>query len=394
MSSDHIDSAQRIIYLLSKKLKHPLSKEEEEEIQSWKKISSKNEKLFQELTTGPSVRFLLKELQKYNVERSIDRLKHQMVRHHTKRRWSYYVVAASIILAIGLGALMSRYHDSFYELYRNDIQPGQYVAQLTLPDGSSIALDSMQIGETASRNGMVITKSGNGKISCNYSASGIDQPETNQPPNFNTISTPLGGEYQVILPDGSTVWLNANSTLKFPSQFQKSERYIELIGEGYFEIKNNDHAPFKVAVNKQIITVLGTKFNVLAYHEEDIIRTTLLEGAIKISTSKSNHILKPGQEARVHKDSEHMEVFPGDINEAIAWKNGYFIFNNENIKTIMQKVSRWYNVEVVYEGDVNEIAVGGMFSKTKSLQKLLKSFQSTGQIRYKIIGRRVIIMPE
>lgn len=390
MPSDYMDHTQRIIYLLSKRLKHGLSKQEEEEIQLWRESSSQNKRLFQELTDEHAVHILLDELQQYKTVHSMARLRGQMAKYPTRKKWSYYIAAASILLAVGLGALLNRYH--LTQLNTSEIQPGQFKAQLTLQDGSSIALDSMRIGETTSKQGIVITKAGDGKITCNYQTSA--NTHSTRTSSFNVISTPAGGAYQIILPDGSTVWLNANSALKFPTQFNNTERYVELSGEGYFEIQNNQVAPFKVAVNKQIITVLGTKFNILAYQEDATTRTTLVEGAIKVGTSRSNHILKPGQEARVYKNSEKLEVVLGNVNEAIAWKNGYFIFNNENIKTIMQKVSRWYNIEVVYKGNMEGITFGGTFSKSKSLQKLLKSFESTGKMHYKIEGRRVTIMPE
>ncbi|QNL48383.1 FecR family protein [Olivibacter sp. SDN3] len=390
MAYDSFHEIERMIYLLSKRLQQQLSAEEELEIQRWKAESAKNKSLFHELEHEQSVHRLVEKMQKYDVESSVSRLKHRMEAYRTKRKWSRYVLAASVMLIIGVGLFLISHDNIFYSKSVTDIPPGQHSAQLLLQDGSVVALDSMRIGETTNKAGMVITKAADGKVSCDYSKA---TPQVAHPA-YHTICTPLGGEYQITLPDGSTVWLNANSSLKFPSQFQTGERYVELAGEGYFEITKDSNKPFIVSTNKQTIEVLGTKFNVFAYNDEVLMRTTLVEGSISVQTSADHQILKPGQEARSSRHSEHLSVVPGDIQEATAWKNGYFLFNEENIETIMQKVSRWYDVEVVYEGNVKDSLFGGTFSKNKSLQQLLKSLASTGQIRYKLTGRRVTIMSE
>lgn len=390
MAYDSFHKTERIIYLLSKRLQQQLSAAKEREIQQWKAESAKNSKLFQELSHAQSVHTLAEKMQKYDVEYSINKLKNRMETYRAKRKWFHHALAASIIFILGIGFFLTTREYIFNINSAEDIAPGQQSAQLLLLDGSVVALDSMHVGETTSKAGIVITKAANGRVSCDYNQSTSEVKSL----AYHTISTPLGGEYQIALPDGSTVWLNANSSLRFPSQFQANKRHVELAGEGYFEITSDHNKPFIVSTKQQTIEVLGTKFNVFAYGEEALMRTTLVEGSISVQTATDRQILKPGQEAQSYHDSANLSIVSGDVQEAIAWKNGYFIFNEENIENIMQKVGRWYDVEVVYEGEVNNGLFGGTFSKNKSLQQLLKSLASTGQIRYKLTGRRVTIMSE
>lgn len=389
MAPDPIQRTHRIIYLLSKRVQTGLSAEEEDEILYWRNTSAENEGLFRELSNKESIHELVCELKQYDVDQSFHRLKKRFAKKSYKRIWSFYVAAASIVLLISLGILFNKSSYFFLNKDEPDILPGGHQAQLTLYDGSHIDLDSMQVGETRTRLGIQLKKDENGKITFNYNTDAAELPKD---ATFNTIRTPIGGEYQLILPDGSTVWLNSNSALKFPTRFNGEERYVELSGEGYFEVTSDSKKPFKVATEKQVIQVLGTSFNILAYSDDIISRTTLVAGSIRVSTALNNQLLKPGQEVRVDKHSTQLQVVQANIHEATAWKNGYFMFNEEGIESIMRKVSRWYNVEVTYQGDVKEKAFGGTFSKEKTLRKLMDSLKETGQIQYKLEGRRLTIM--
>lgn len=382
---------ERIIYLLSKRLQEKLSDDEEHEIEQWREASDKNRLLFEQLIDGQSVKPSLEKMQRYDAEPAIGRWKTHIAIQQKQNKRRYYAFAASIILLLSIGIFLNNKHKLFEAVQLVDITPGRSKAHLILADGSVLSLDSLPSGASTNRAGIQVSKTADGKISCNYL-------QTNERidtlPTYNTISTPLGGEYEVVLPDGSNVWLNANSLLRFPSRFPAKKRTVELQGEAYFEVAANANAPFVVVTNKQTIQVLGTKFNIRAYKEDQMMKTTLLEGSVQVHTASHKQLIQPGQEARTHFNADNLEVVSADINEAIAWKNGYFIFNDESIVDIMTKVSRWYNIEVVYEGNVKSKIFAGTFSKKKSLQKLLESFASTGQISYKIVGRRVTIMSE
>lgn len=272
--------------------------------------------------------------------------------------------------------------------FKNDILPGNNKAILTLDDGSKIDLDDAKTGMLASESNIDIKKTGVGQLE--YTAG----TQTVKTVKYNILSTPMGGEYQLVLPDGSKVWLNSGSTLKFPTSFIGKERIVELKGEAYFDITKNSKMPFLVRTNNAMdIKVLGTQFNVMAYDDEKNINTTLIEGSVEVLKGSGKTTLKPGQEAILNRGSGNIKVAPADLEQAIAWKNGYFIFYNENIESIMRKVSRWYNVDIVYQGNLSNKDFVGTISRNKNVSELLKMLELTGAIHFSIDGRRITVMP-
>lgn len=245
------------------------------------------------------------------------------------------------------------------------IAPGGNNAILTLDDGTQISLSDVKSGTLASQSGVEISKSKDGQLI--YHLSSVSKPDV-----YNTISTPDGGEYQVILPDGTKVWLNAGSSLRFPLTFDHlHERKVELKGEAYFEVakqlkegkENTQRVPFLVMTPTQQIEVQGTHFNVNAYADEPVGRTTLLEGRVKVSkkADPTAHVfLKPGEQALL---KDKLTVTKVDTEEVMSWKNGFFRFNESDLKTVMRQASRWYNVDVVYEGNIPEISFTGEVSR-------------------------------
>ena len=272
--------------------------------------------------------------------------------------------------------------------FKNDVAPGNNKAILTLDDGSTIDLDDAKTGILANESNIDIKKTGAGQLE--YTA-GTQSAKTVK---YNILSTPMGGEYQLVLPDGSKVWLNSGSTLRFPTAFIGSERIVELKGEAYFEIAKNTKMPFLVRTNNAMdIKVLGTQFNVMAYDDEKNINTTLIEGSVEVLKGSGKTMLKPGQEAILNRGSGNIKVAPADLEQAIAWKNGYFIFYNENIESIMRKVSRWYNVDIAYQGNLSNKDFVGTISRNKNVSELLKMLELTGAIHFSIDGRRITVMP-
>lgn len=313
-------------------------------------------------------------------------------RAHSTISYRYYYAAAATLL-IGIMVFLFYPHTNHPKQNltttkhsrKEIIKPGRTKATLTLADGAVINLDDVQRGLVFRQGSLTINKVADGKLV--YAV----QSATGQLTNYNTISTPRGGTYQVVLPDGTNVWLNAASSLRFPAVFSGKERHVELQGEAYFEVARNKEKPFKVAVNGMGIEVLGTHFNVNAYGDETQIKTTLLEGSVKLHAGKRQQLLRPGQQARLEKQSGFM-VAEVNVEEAVAWKKGYFIFENENIESIMRKVARWYDVEVLYQGKVDQGRYGGTVSRFDSVEGVLKSLELTGSVRFKIEGRRITVM--
>jgi hypothetical protein len=267
---------------------------------------------------------------------------------------------------------------------QTSIKPGTNRAILTLGDGRTIELDSLKNGDIVSGNSKII------KQGASLVYDGSQLPTRGTAVGFNTLSTPRGGQYKIVLPDGSKVWLNASSSLHFPTAFTGNARDVELIGEGYFEIAENKEKPFHVNVNGMQIEVLGTRFNVNAYANENAIKTSLLSGSVKIKTGNTSSLLKPGQQGVVKKDADNIEVAKVDVNEAIAWKNGLFQFDNADIKNIMRQISRWYDVEVEYEGKIPDRRFEGKITREAQLSDVLKILELSG-IKFSIQGKEIIV---
>jgi transmembrane sensor len=271
----------------------------------------------------------------------------------------------------------------------NDILPGGNKAILTLANGSKIILNNAKDGILTRQGNAAVSKTQNGKLV--YSANDRQNDPSSSIIVYNTVSTPRGGEYQIVLSDGTKVWLNAASSLKFPTAFKGTTRDVEITGEVYFEVAKNKNMPFKVFSNGVEVEVLGTHFDVMAYQDEPEIKTTLLEGAVKFRKNKSEVLLKPGQQAIVSNNSNSIAVKQANIGETMAWREGYFVFQDENIQSIMRKVSRWYNVDVRYQGNMEDKEYGGKISRYKNISDVLKSLELTGTIRFKVEERRVTV---
>jgi ferric-dicitrate binding protein FerR (iron transport regulator) len=209
---------------------------------------------------------------------------------------------------------------------------------------------------------------------------------------MNTIQTPRGGQYQVILPDGTKVWLNAASSLAYPTAFTGADRAVKLNGEAYFEVADNKDKPFKVMAGNMEINVLGTHFNVMAYEDENAIKTTLLEGSVKVTNGKISHLLKPGQEGRVDRQSGAFRLLEADANEAVAWKNGVFQFGGASIESVMREIVRWYDVDVEYQGRTNE-HFRGTISRSVNASEVFKMLELTGAVHFTIDKKKIIVKP-
>jgi transmembrane sensor len=285
----------------------------------------------------------------------------------------------------------------------NDVPPGGNKALLTLADGSTIVLDDVQNG-TLARQGNTRVTLRNGRL--NYEAAGLASNQI----LYNTVSTPVGGQYQLVLPDGSLVWLNSASSIRFPTAFEKASRRVEISGEAYFDIKSlnkslerrgseggKGNVPFIVKINTPTgnggqVEVLGTHFNINAYGDEYLVETTLLEGAVKFVNENSAHILSPGQQSQLLKTGQTRVIANVETENVVAWKNGFFHFEGDDIISVGRQISRWYGVEVEVTDKVNERFYAEIPRNT-NLSDVLKALELTGKVRFEIEGRRIKVFP-
>lgn len=265
-----------------------------------------------------------------------------------------------------------------------DVAPGNTRAVLILGDGSTIDLHKSLAGTLAQQGSTEVRKRSDGTI--DY----VSNTSEKQGLIFNTVQTPRGGEYKLVLADGTNVWLNASSSLKFPTAFSGAERRVEVSGEAYFEVAENKDLPFVVSVNgRQEVRVLGTHFNVNAYLEDGLEKVTLLEGSVAVAQGKYAVTLKPGQQSFLA--GKGFEIEDADVDQVIAWKTGFFEFNNSSLESIMQSISRWYDVDVIYEmRSAPAPTLGGRISRHLPLSKVLKMLSAYG-IYSKIVGKSVVI---
>jgi ferric-dicitrate binding protein FerR (iron transport regulator) len=317
---------------------------------------------------------------------------------NSRRTWLPYAAAAILFLAVAGVWLWKAYMPAqlAQQTSKNqlsDIPPGGDKAVLTLADGTVIVLDSTNNGALIHQGTTAITKKKDGQLV--YDASrAVAMPEGAL--SFNKISTPRGGQYQVILPDGSKVWLNAASSLHFPTAFPRAERRVSLIGEAYFEINKNETSPFYVLTENQEVAVLGTSFNIMGYADEETIKTTLLEGSVKVRDFMSSNmqLLQPGQQSKLDylKGGRIRVEKEADIEEAMAWKNGKFQFQSADLQTIMRQVSRWYDIDVVYEGAVPSEKFTGEIPRNSNMMEVFKILKLSN-VHFKIEGRTLTVMP-
>ncbi|PUZ25774.1 iron dicitrate transport regulator FecR [Chitinophaga parva] len=303
-----------------------------------------------------------------------------------KRR--IWTAAAAAVLLAGIGySLYSVWQRPIHTVAaQQDVQPGHAGAVLTLADGSQVVLDSLHNGVVATQGGAAVNLR-NGQLIYNVNA------HTKQTV-YNTMSTPRGRQYQLVLPDGSKVWLNAASSLTYPVAFDGTERKVKVSGEAYFEVASQT-APFRVEVNDGTeIQVLGTHFNVNAYPDEASINATLLQGAVRIVTRGASQLLHPGEQAQVPANATYIKLEQNvDLQAVTAWKDGSFAFNHADLKTVMRQLARWYDIEVVFDGNVPEGSYSGEIDRSLTLDQVLKGLSKT-RLNYKIEnGRKLVIRP-
>ncbi|OCX52061.1 hypothetical protein BEL04_11180 [Mucilaginibacter sp. PPCGB 2223] len=309
-----------------------------------------------------------------------------------KRVWFRVSVAAAVVFTIG-SVLLIKNREPKQQLasasnieFRNDVAPGSNKATLILANGRSISLKDAQKGQIAKQGAAIITKTTDGQIV--YNTSPVLQNSDNV--DMNLIETPKGGQWDVTLSDGTKVWLNASSSIKYPSTFAANERKVEITGEAYFEVAHNAAKPFRVITKGQTVEVLGTHFNINAYDDENTVRTTLLQGKVRISKGAKAAVLMPGQQSTTLFSDNTIAVKETDTELAVAWHNGYFQFEQSDIHDVMKQLSRWYDVDVKFEGKVTRDKFGGSMPRDASLGQVLHTLEQS-MVRFKIDGKTVTV---
>jgi len=298
--------------------------------------------------------------------------------------WFRIAVAASIAALVAIGGYTYyRSHESRPLAIQTPLAPGGNKAILTLGNGKVITLDSIGNGQIAGENGVV--KQSNGKLAYAADPAGAV--------TMHVLTIPRGGQYQLELSDGTEVWLNSASYIRYPNRFGDKERTVEISGEAYISVAKNATKPFIVVSKGQRIEVLGTAFNLMAYPDEAAIKTTLINGAIKVIQQGTQKILKPGQQATVTNSTPGITITTPDLEEVLAWKEGKFRFYNTDIATIMRQVARWYDVEVVYQGQLPEEEFYGAIPKSENARQILDVLELTRKVHFEIKGKQIIVIP-
>ena len=405
----HLDEgAYRIAYLIAGYVRQTLTEKEHDELDDWITADDNNMQLFEELTDEKNIEANLawmdqvKSRQSYEALQQAGKFKKSAKGFKLNTTW---IVAASIVLLVGAFFIFRNAGNSTAnnnKMARTDttqLQPGGNRALLTFEDGSEIDLTTAKNGLMKNDNGADIIKLRDGMIL--YDPHNIDENLS----SLHILSTPIGGQFQVTLPDGTKVWLNAATTLKYPSRFTTGERKVEVHGEAYFEVAKDEKKPFRVVLaDSTDILVLGTHFNVMSYGNEKVKEITLLEGSVKVSQhSKVNDlqstVIKPGQQVVLTHDSSltiHHSPFTIrdniDSEEITGWKDGWFVFHDAPIESVMRQIERWYDAKIVYKGEIKELFNATILRK-EPLSKLLHYLETNGYVHFKIENKTIYVLP-
>lgn len=375
----------QVAVLISKYLRNDISEEDRMVLEQWLDEKEENRLLLESFRNGThEVQHDMDFIRSLDAETAWESFEERVQQRRWKRMMRYVGYAAAIVVVAGLAIWKFLPGSSDADdaqtanVFHNDVAPGSNKAQLTLSDGSTVDLETY-INGLQEQDGTAITGS-DGQLT--YSTPDDAANEL----IYNTLVIPKAGTYQLTLSDGTKVWLNAMSELRFPVQFGGKERRVFLKGEAYFEVAHDARRPFRVAVNDTEVEVLGTHFNINSYAQ---VTTTLVEGSVKIYKEEEEQLLTPGQEAKV---GEHISVYKANMDKVIAWKNGDFYFKSDNMVEIMEQLSRWYDIEVNYRGNIPlNAGYNGSISRNVNLSEVLEMLTFASGALFSIDQKQVSV---
>lgn len=392
----------RFNYLLRQYAANTATVEEVEELFTWLSQHKENEVLQTELEamahgTSPSQNYDPAHWEAF-IQQVLQTPSAISYNHPVKkignRIWFRYAAAASILLLTGLAvfyfwntrkSVPSLTQTTNSQSSQDDAIPGKQGAILTLADGQKILLDHLGNGLVATQ-GKTILLIKNGRLIYDAKATGEDM-------HYNTMTVPKGRQFQLVLPDGTRVWLNAESSITYPAAFSGNERKVAITGEVYFEVSKDKLKPFRVNVNDQaVVEVMGTHFNINSYADAGSVKTTLLEGSVKVLTNHGQVVLKPGQQAQLAGEQKMKIVQNADLTQVMAWKNGLFNFDHADLKTVMQQLARWYDMDVRYEGNIPPRTFRGKITRDLHLSQVIKILEDV-DVKFRIEGKTLVVMP-
>ncbi len=407
-------TADQLTELINKYLSGEASQEEREKVERWYESFDEREVSFEkdEVQNAESIRRSLQAIREKIAGQQLSGEQRRLLKKKAERKVLYRWAAAAAVLFLVSGTAYFFLRRSPEEQTRTvqvenqseeiqDIQPGKTKAILTLGNGKRVILDSTNKGLLSTQGGTRVIKLNNGLLAYNRDESSGSKTNRQDAISYNTITTPSGGKYEIVLPDGSKVWLNSASSIKFPTAFTGGKREVEVTGETFFEIAKDENKPFFVRKGEVAIQVLGTSFDVMAYEDDPNMKVTLVEGKIKVATdnkrreagSRRSAIISPGEQVRITKEGEMSLTKGVNIAEEVAWKNGLFWFDEDGVQQVIKKLSRWYNVDITVEGSIPD-KFNGSIPMDLPLSKVVGMLQKTGRIHYKIMeDGRVILSP-
>ncbi|GAA4802590.1 DUF4974 domain-containing protein [Olivibacter ginsenosidimutans] len=374
-----------IARLITGYIQQTLTADELDKLEKLCQSDARIRRLVKKYSDANRVQEALQQMQSPNVEEAWQRFLARKHRRGSPSRQRSWLAMTSIIAVLVIGSIVFWNHWNRQSaalqkriVAANDISPGSNHARLLLSTGKTVELDSRQ-QQFHEVNGTVVQNKAGELV---YS----HQPQVAQNV-YHTLIVPRGGTYSLSLSDGTRVWLNASSSLHFPVNFNSKERVVQLTGEAYFEVSRDESRPFKVLVNDRSIAVLGTSFNINAYRETDI--TTLISGAVEVNNGIDKRILKPGQQALMQ--DRQIIVDKADVEKTIAWKDGYFLFNDDRVTDVLEQVARWYDVDLHYQGRLPTLHVGGSIKRDEQLRDALDMLQDVSGLHFEIQGKKIIV---
>lgn len=387
------EKAHRIAYLVLGYLRKNLTHAEHDELDAWVEESDENMLLFEELTDEKNIEANLAWMESIQTEKALEKTSKQLqfvspAKSKRRKLWPFIAAASAIITIVAVYLIQPKKASRGIEpvkLATHEALPGGNRATLTLSDGRIINLEEKSTGIIQNEWGTKIEKKEDGLLM-------YEKLTKTKQIYYNTISIPRGGQYALTLSDGTKVWLNALSSLRFPEQFSASERVVELSGEAFFHVSKDKQHPFIVKMNeKDQVKVLGTQFNVSSYADEETKKITLIEGSVQVRSENNRLQLDPGQQARINQGKLLLEKH-ADTEAAIGWKNGEFVFRDADIYSIMRQAERWYDVNVIYRTTSSE-HFNFSISRNEPLSKILHLMELTGKIHFKIENKSIYVLP-